>query len=168
MRRMQALLLFMFAATAVLAFDRSDSIFGASVAKRLFGLPLVERPTENASCNPSGVIAGTLRNDGQGWYALNDDSHTPINIASVETGLHSIRVRFAINGRNVRTLIASPDETLAAAGFIIGASVGLNDAQISKSRAGLISVHTVSPAVVDTDSYPWSNIWIYGIVDGEC
>lgn len=162
--RLALLIVLLFA----LLYDRADSIHAAAFVKRFTDLPLAERVTTDARCDPSGVIAGTLRNDGDGWFALDDADHTPVNIASVETGLHSIRIRFAIKGRAVRTLIAAPDETLAASGFTSGASVGLNDAEIILGRSGLLGSRKVSPVFVDTSSYPWSNIWIYGVVDGAC
>lgn len=147
--------------------DYSDSVTAAAVWKRLSGLPITTHEA-SGSCNPSGVIAGAIRNDGEGWRVIHDEDHAPINIASVETTQQAIRVHFAIKGKTIRSFIATPDETLARAGFTIGASVGLRSAELMIGRPGIFGARHVSPALVDLDDYPWSNIWIYGLIDGEC
>lgn len=119
-------------------------------------------------CVEGGVIQGALRNSGSGWHAIIDGGHQPVNIASVETGISSITVHFAQDGRSVQTFIAAPDERLARAGYTVGASVRLNDARIQLGRNSLLGSHRVSPLYVSTERYPMSNIWVYGVVKGDC
>lgn len=73
-------------------------------------------------------IAGVIRNDGDGWKLIQDATHRPINIDSVETisdsGSGYIRLNYPSFGPNmVATVIAAPDETFASAGFTVGTSV---------------------------------------------
>jgi hypothetical protein len=153
--------------TPAIISDYLDSITAAAVWNRVTGLPIATHVASGA-CNPSGVIAGAIRNDGKGWRVIHDADHAPINITSVETTKRTIRVNFAIEGTTIRSFIATPDETLARSGFTIGASVGLRSADLMIGRPGIFGARHVSPALVDLNDYPWSNIWIYGLIEGEC
>jgi hypothetical protein len=109
------------------------------------------------------AVAGTLRNDGNGWYALVDEDHTPINIVAVESSRTGIRLELAFTAKHVITFMVLPDEVLAPAGYVFGASVGLATVDISLARTSLLGTWRRSPGSVTTMRYPWSNIWFYGL-----
>lgn len=107
-------------------------------------------------------VAAALRNDGDGWYAVNDEAHSPLNVRSVTTTDGAIVVVFSFTGRHVQAFIATPDEALAGRSFFVGSSVGLTEAKISLARVN----RAINPKSISTDQHPWSNIWVYGRFSG--
>lgn len=86
---------------------------------------------------PVGMIMGAIRNDGNGWYAIDDANHTPSFIDSVTTTNQMISVHYnSLGATESTTFIVVPDETLAKAGFHVGASVGLDASHIMLSQSG--------------------------------
>lgn len=72
------------------------------------------------------IVSGVIRNydDSNGWVLVTEAGHVALNILSVTTGASSITVNFNLaDGDSVSTFIAVPDDTLAGAGFTVGASV---------------------------------------------
>jgi len=136
-------------------------------------LGLVERSqsfTTGVRCTHSNgmlQIAGAIRNDGAGWYAINDTDHSPMNIKAVRSNLFSIEIEYPAAAK-VGSLVIASDETLARVGIVAGASVGLSSAQIVLSRVGWFGPHQISPEAVSTKNYPLSNLWVYGVMLGEC
>lgn len=120
------------------------------------------------SCIDGGEIAGVIRNSGNGWYVINDKDHKSLNIDSVETTANYIRVYYSFNAKYIYTFSVSSDEALIKAGIIAGASVGLNSSTIQLSKISLMSSGKVSPLVVDTHQYPFSNLWISGRFEAFC
>ena len=106
----------------------------------------------------TGEVAAVLRNDGDGWYAIDVESHSPLNVRSVKTTDGAISVVFSFEAGKVQTFIATPDEALARSSHFIGSSVGLTEAKISLARDG----RALNPKGSSTAQHPWSNIWIYG------
>lgn len=78
----------------------------------------------------SRIVAGVLRYDGTKWTILNNEGHIPINITGVSgDSPDSVTITFPKYAK-VNSLVATPDETLAAAGIKCGASVGVDYATI--------------------------------------
>lgn len=150
---------------AALSLDRLDT----PLAHRLIAgrAEPVEITTQHLDCRQGGVIAAALRNDGAGWYAIDDGDHTPSNVLSVTTDNNGITVRFH-RVTTILTFSVAPDEAFVMAGIAGGANVGMDRATIILARAGLLGPHRVSPWAVDTKRYPLSNLWIYGLTDGSC
>ena len=113
-----------------------------------------------AACVENGIVAGVLRNDGEGWYAIDDGDHTPLNIRSVITEQNHIRITYTFEADTIYTFIATPDETLAANGVSAGASVDLSFARIFVSGEDL--------SRISTRTMPNSNIWVYGLFEFSC
>ena len=163
MKRMTKLLFLAAAAALLLTIDRWDMpIFAAAI-----GFPSSEHET-TSRCQEDGVIALAIRNDGEGWYAINDDDHAPVNVRSVESNSRSITVHFSRPAVSLGAFVVAPDETLALSGFSAGASVAMDSATIVLSRQGFFGVHRVSPSFVTSERYPWSNFWIMGFADFDC
>lgn len=102
------------------------------------------------------VVAGVIRNAGDGWYVISDAAHQPLNIESVRSDDTSISVVFGTQFSAIRTFIVSSDETYAEQGVVCGASVALDLAIIKCSRGG----QPVSPAhLMDK----LGNLWLYGV-----
>lgn len=154
---------------AVVAYDHRDTPTAVTATAKVLGPAHAASPTVvTSTCTPGGIVAAALRNDGAGWYAISDPTHSPLNIASVETGNHAITVSFAATARRIHTFTVVPDETLARAGITAGASVGTSHAEIRLARSGIVGPHAVSPHAVSTSRYPWSNLWVHGVLDLPC
>jgi hypothetical protein len=90
-----------------------------------------------------------MRNSGAGWALIDDAQapagHVPINIDSITTTSTDIAVNYtSLGGYQVGTFIATPDETLAQAGFFCGASVSPTTATIKLGQAGVAYADYVS------------------------
>lgn len=77
------------------------------------------------------VISGALRTSGGVWGTIEDAAHTSTNIDSLSlNGSLSLRLNYGFSAEKVSSLIVTPDETYANAGYDFGASVGLTYADI--------------------------------------
>lgn len=77
------------------------------------------------------LVAGALRNDGAGWYVIDNETHHALNIDGISQAAQSITIDYSSLG-GVRTvaLVAVADEALAKAGITAGASVGPDETQV--------------------------------------
>lgn len=75
------------------------------------------------------LIAGTIRNTGTGWAAIDDSGHRPAGVTGVTVTATSIDVAFAATAKIV-TFVCGPDETYASRGLRLGSSVALDAARI--------------------------------------
>lgn len=100
------------------------------------------------------IIAGSVRNTGDGWKWISDSAHTPVGITpTVSVVGTAIRINYGFTAKRVVTLVATPDETFAALGFIIGGSVGTTytDLQIKAPLSFTVDTSTntiTAPAYV--------------------
>jgi hypothetical protein len=86
------------------------------------------------------MVACAVRNSGLGFSLIDDDRHTPVGVLSTESALDdmSFTIRMGFDGLKVSSVVVVADETLSAAGYQLGASVGLNSITIQASQpAGL-------------------------------
>lgn len=101
------------------------------------GTTKADKATNVSSSVPFRTIAGVIRNTGSGWEILDDAGHVPAGIDSVTSDGVSITVNYTSMGvTEVGAFAAVPDEGLARAGIIAGASVGLTQANIHLGKAG--------------------------------
>lgn len=119
----------------------------------------------NGGDNDQLTIAAVLRNEGQGWFAISDAGHRPLNLKRVETQAGEIAVHFAFEAKKVLSFVVTPDETLAGQGYFAGASVGLNSATIRLSSASVLGTGERSPLGVADRS---ANLWVFGLFEGSC
>lgn len=85
--------------------------------------PLMERNNKRHK-----VIAGVVRNSGDGWeFIINERHQGDLNCVDVSTDENGYIVvdYSAIGAKKVVSLLVAPDETFASLGYIVGASVGL-------------------------------------------
>jgi hypothetical protein len=89
------------------------------------------------------IVACALRNAGSGssyWQPISDANHNPHNVGTVTTSTTKISIDYTSLGATAMgSFVVVPDETLAAAGIIAGASVTRTGADIYLSRPGRIS-----------------------------
>ena len=107
------------------------------------------------------VVAGAIRGGQNGWFAINDKSHTSINIKEVTvTKGGSIVVYFKFNAKKIHTFVVTTDERYASHGYFVGAAVTSNLAKITiyKRDAELISKVPAQSLINDL-----GNLWIYGL-----
>ena len=90
-------------------------------------------------------VAGVLRNfnDGGGWRLITpawSAGHLGLNIDSASSDTIEITINHAsIAGTNIVAIVATPDETLASAGFTVGTSVGRSSSQIRIQRRTMMA-----------------------------
>ena len=128
----------------------------AGTAISIFGQMQVSKLADNK------VVAGTIRSmDENGWFVLNDKNHTPINIARIEIVGSKILIHYTFTASTIHSFIVTPDETLAASGFFLGAAVHKDYAAITLSQVN----KNGSPELVDPSAIrsEFGNIWIHGL-----
>lgn len=76
------------------------------------------------------LVSGAIRNTGAGWGVIADAGHSPEGITGVVTETDHIRVEHAVGGIAVGSLQVTVDETYAARGVRVGASVGVDYSRI--------------------------------------
>ena len=134
----------------------SISIAVLSAALSIFGQIQIEKFDDKKV-----EIAGTIRSvDENGWFAINDEDHTPINIARIEVQRGYIILHYTFTASTIHSFIVTPDETFAASGFFLGASVYKNYAAISVSRLNNGIVEVVNPSKIRS---AFGNIWVHGL-----
>ena len=102
------------------------------------------------------VVSGVIRNEGNGWELIQDDSHETIGIIDVSEDSEKIIIKYDEFSK-VNSLIATPDETMASEGYVVGASVGVSETWISVyDKNGEL----VKPIDYINNS---GNIWIQGV-----
>jgi lysophospholipase L1-like esterase len=75
-------------------------------------------------------VACVIRNTGSGFDFISDASHYPSGVTSVVSNTDNVVVNYSFTASQVASLVATPDEVLAAKGYTIGASVGLSSATL--------------------------------------
>lgn len=99
--------------------------------------PDVPQVTENA-VSTNRIIACVARFDGTKWTLINDEGHIPLNVTGISgTSTDEFTITFPAYSK-VNSLVATPDETLAAGGIKCGASVGLDYATIRLRQDRLV------------------------------
>lgn len=72
-----------------------------------------------------------IRPTANGWAMLNDASHSPLNVQSVEIDSGRLKINHNVTGTNkVYSFSISPDETFTKYGIRAGASVGITSSYI--------------------------------------
>lgn len=118
-------------------------------------VPILAIPAESQYV----MIGCVIRNTGKGWYCIDNAGHEPLGVTEVETGDDSIIIHYPMpEGTKVISFSATPDETMAAAGYTVGASVGADRA--------VIFIYDADHNLIDPHTYVSSsgNIWIMGIM----
>lgn len=86
------------------------------------------------------MVACVLRQPaaGGGWYAIDDAGHEPLNVASVSNDTQKIIVPYTFVAKKVISLVACPDETFVQGGYLFGASVMGDRAEINISAPTVV------------------------------
>ena len=139
----------------------SLSIAILCVTLSIFGQMQISEFADKKSADKKVKVAGTLKIiDERGWFVVNDENHKPINIGRIEIVKGFIRIYYTFNASTIHTFIATPDETLAANGFFLGARVSKNYANILVSRLENGVVRLVDASSIRSDT---GNIWFQGL-----
>jgi hypothetical protein len=103
------------------------------------------------------IVSGIIKNDGAGWFCLNDGTHKPINVDSVSNTTSSITIDYtSLGATEMVSFLFSPDETYSG-DYTMGNSFALDKAVIqiknlSKTGKALIN-HTGSGVFTISDPY---------------
>lgn len=72
----------------------------------------------------AGLLGGTFRGYAEGIGYVQDENHSPIGMTGIsKADNYTVRIDHAHNFGRVGMMVAGPDETLAAMGVVVGASV---------------------------------------------
>ena len=119
------------------------------------------------------IISGPIRNDGAGWFAIDDAGHKPVGIDSVSVTSGWLVVNYASLGADFVVFASCwPDETLTAAGFTTGASVGAAETTLKVYRdfpvqSGYVYYDTVTSTWKRNSPSPFSNTFTYSTSTGK-
>lgn len=123
---------------------------------------------ENLQVSASTIAVKTATAASGRWWQIGG-SHDPMNVASFENITSGFRIVYGFTADSVISLIASPDETFANLGFLTGASVGIQNSDISVRK---LKANTTT-GVISSDDTDFSdlnnanesaNVWVLGIV----
>ena len=86
-------------------------------------------------------VAGAIEYTDGAWRIIDDDIHTPLNIADVDTREDSAVIHYTFKAKKVIILIAASDETYARAGICTGT---LSRIEVSASRSSRLRTSQLS------------------------
>ncbi|WP_329390298.1 hypothetical protein [Streptomyces sp. NBC_01716] len=112
-----------------------------------------------------GLISCVLRNTGDGWHILNDAGHSPSGVTKVTQRSAYLELTHATTALKVSSWQVTPDETFAARGVHVGASVGLASTRLflyTKQPANGAEATPANPANVVV---PGSNFWVTALME---
>lgn len=103
-----------------------------------------------------GFVSGTIRwVDANTWTVLDDATHTPTGIQSVQLSRPYVRVDYTFTATEVGSCQVTPDEAFTAAGVRVGTSVGLDGMNIYFFMGD--SATPVNPSLLSRAN---ANVWI--------
>lgn len=106
-------------------------------------------------------IGGVLRNVTGTWEILTDPTHQSDNLWTVKADANAVYVTYPPTTTKVMTFQATTDETYAALGIFMGASVTPELATIKFSQVKLGGlVKPLNPLNLKTT---WGNVWLSGM-----
>lgn len=75
---------------------------------------------------PMREIAGVVRNEGAGWFFIDDEGHAPLGFSSVSVVGDSLRLTYSELASKVVSVFGGVDETMGSRGLTFGPSVGID------------------------------------------
>ncbi|MEV8354615.1 hypothetical protein ACFVTT_38705 [Streptomyces niveus] len=111
------------------------------------------------------LLSCVLRNTGSGWEILADTGHNPSGVVGVTQHATYLELQHAATATKVSSFQVTPDETFAARGLRVGASVGLATTRLYLYTAlptGGTSVPPADPATVVASS---GNFWVTAFME---
>lgn len=114
-------------------------------------------PAAFATAPVERQVCAVIRNAGSGWAQIGG-AHKSEGLRDVTNDTKAIAVFYTFTADYVKTVAVTVDETMAAAGYTVGASVGLDRMYIYIYKDG---------ALVDPSTYVsgGGNIWIFGLFE---
>jgi len=102
------------------------------------------------------IVAGVIRNTGDGWNVINDNGHNSINICSVSNDEKIITIKYCDKVDKVITFLCVSDETYLK--YSCGSSVSRDEARLYllKSSNG----KRINPNKLNNKN---GNFWVYGL-----
>lgn len=76
------------------------------------------------------LVSAALRNTSSGWGVISDTGHAATGITSVSAQSDHLLITHSVGALRVSSFQVTPDETLAAQGWRVGASVGLTETRV--------------------------------------
>lgn len=108
------------------------------------------------------IVAGVIRNNGNGWEIIRDSGHESLHVKSVSNNNLTITIEHSFKASKVVSFMVTPDETFVKEGLTAGASVGLDKTFIYLSKSGS-NAYSDPARVVSAKG----NFWFYGMFIDE-
>jgi hypothetical protein len=106
------------------------------------------------------IVAGVIRNVGNGWELINDTAHEPIHVLSVSNNDLAITINHTFTAKQVVTMTVTPDETFVKDGIKAGASVGLDKTLVYLAHEGE-KLYANPNTIISAKG----NFWFYGVFE---
>lgn len=133
-------------------------VSGTFLHNKYYGVERYKYKTiSTVSANESyTIIGGVIRNNGEGWHLIEDETHAPIEINDISQSSEAITVYYDTTEK-INTMAITLDETMTAEGYKTGASVGVDRT--------IIFIYDKDGNLVNPKDYnsETGNIWIQGI-----
>lgn len=144
----QSVLTFLIALlTSVLVFAAGSYLMGDFENKKIANVAMGDEYS---------VVAGVIRNEGNGWSLIQDNNHETIGIKEITQDQEKVIVSYN-DKEKVNSIAVTVDETMAAEGYSVGASVGVSETWIFiYDKDG----NKINPSDYENST---GNIWIQGI-----
>lgn len=111
------------------------------------------------------LVAGVIRNSGDGWQLIEDKNHSSLNCDSVyivDDG-KCVTVDYSeLNVKKVVSFVVCPDETFASLGYTCGASAGTDYTNIYIYENSEGVVLNIEPSLVVSET---GNFWFIGVFE---
>lgn len=110
------------------------------------------------------IVAGVVRNYGTlgapDWRFIEDSLHTKMNCGSVAMNGLKLQINYSSTYKKTISFIAAPDETLAAQGFTVGASVGNGNAliEVGQRLQGFVNLSNGNVTLNSNSLWPASAV----------
>lgn len=112
----------------------SDHVYAEDTKPQSVLVPVEMETSDSTNYKKLHIIAGVLRNDGNGWVWIENDRHTQINGSTVSVDNDGyLKVEYGFTAKKVVSLIVTPDETFSSL-YTCGASVRLDHCLIAINR----------------------------------
>ncbi|WP_405794127.1 hypothetical protein [Streptomyces sp. NBC_01506] len=121
-------------------------------------------PTSHVLLTEAGarlaLLSCVLRNTGAGWEILADTGHNPSGVTGVTQHATYLELQHTTTAAKVSSMQVTPDETFAARGLRVGASVGLTTTRLYLYTALPTGGAAVPPADPATVVASGGNLWV--------
>lgn len=106
------------------------------------------------------IVAGVIRNTGDGWNFIENVTHSKIGFSSISSNTSSITLTHNFTAKKILGFSITPDETFVQEGYFAGASVGVSSTEI---KISIVSKEIGGYVYYDETSSEWKTNYLKNI-----